>query len=171
MNPDLPYLLAQDVLDTVVGYYQEQAVPLPERRYIAPGTPAYDCAQVVVWVSQIISWSNQPNQVATTPMVEGVPARARAAAYNLAILRDVPIPSGTAQTYVLPAVEDEQAAARLVLADSQLAWQALRDASRARLLGVPDGLVFLGWDMIAPFGGLAGGNLRVSLELGTTPGG
>jgi len=43
----------QRLLDTVVGIYEQQGIPLPTRRYWMVGNPPEDCEQVVVSLVQM----------------------------------------------------------------------------------------------------------------------
>lgn len=43
----------QKLLDTVVGLYEQQGIPLPPRRYWMIGNPPEDCEQVVVSLVQM----------------------------------------------------------------------------------------------------------------------
>jgi len=78
--------LLQRVLTQVGDVFAANGVPLPTRQYWAVGTPAEDCAQVVVALSQL--YLGGPGDAAAEPQrCEGV----RSAVVNVYITRDYPI--------------------------------------------------------------------------------
>lgn len=163
MNQDRLVNLADAVLVVVEDFYATNGWPLPGRRLITPGQPAWDCEQVTVHVETVVGHGGDP-------MIETVEARLahpafamRAAMIAVSIIRCVPVIND--QGYP-PHAADEQAAASDILRDAVRVWEAFRLAVRAGDLPGCGAAGFVGWESVGPEGGFAGGTarFRVSLE-------
>lgn len=77
------------LLETVVSVYEQQGVPLPDRKYWQIGTPPEDCAQVVVSLLQI--YLGMPGDQAADIQPCNGPVTA---VVNIHITRDYPVGEG-----------------------------------------------------------------------------
>jgi hypothetical protein len=78
--------MMQGVLDRVVAVFQSYGVPLPDRQYWTMGTPAVDCAQVVVSFVQL--YLGPPGDEASQPQRCNMP---RTAVVTITISRAIPV--------------------------------------------------------------------------------
>ena len=165
LDPGRVWDLAVEVLAVVEDGYSAAAVPLPDRRYVSAGTPAYDCDQLVIWVARLGSHAGDPAADFTTAVGAHPAMSLRYAELNVTLLRCVPVVELDDQGgVILPSVLEEERAAELVLHDSLRIWQTLLEG-RARLTTC-NSLAWAGWASDPPEGGLAGGTLtlRAGLE-------
>lgn len=106
------WLLAQKLLGKVVETYVQYAVPLPNRRYIALGTPAQDCEQVTVAWQQ--SYIGPPGDEANAPQRCESP---RSAVFQIVVARCIPVADDRGRE---PSPEAISEASKALLRDSWL---------------------------------------------------
>lgn len=167
-TPDRLYLVASKALEVIVAAYATfdpaDVAPLPDRRYVADGTAVYDCEQLTVQVERVYSTQGATAQeVVADQNCLGM----RSATLAITTLRCVPSINSKGQA---PKPDAIAAAARRVLPDPTVQWEALRDGFRSGALAPFDnGLAFEAWQAIGPDGGLSGGVLRVRWSLVAGP--
>lgn len=119
--------LAQKVLDGVVAHFEAANVPLPDRRYVAPGNPqliAWDCEQLVVSLTGI-GWGSAPDAATgsikpgSQVSVQGV----RHAVFSIQLVRCTPVSKDSRTPW--PPAEEIQAAGVAFMKDSGLLSQAM----------------------------------------------
>jgi hypothetical protein len=163
IDPDRAYTIAGLVVDAIADHYDGLGLPLPERRYVAPGLPAYDCPMLAVHVERIFPHDGNLG-VESVPQLEGEAAfYMRGIALAVYLLRCVP-PLNNDGTP--PAADLEETAAADILRDPVHEWRAVLAALDAGDLPGCGGLAWQGWESVTPDGLLGGGVLRflVSLE-------
>jgi hypothetical protein len=77
--------MMQGVLERVEATFESYNVPLPERRYWTLGSPAIDCAQLVVSLVQV--YLGTPGDEASQPQRCNMP---RSAVLSISIAREIP---------------------------------------------------------------------------------
>lgn len=163
IDPDRAYTIAGLVVDAIGDHYDTLSLPLPERRLVVPGLPAYDCPMVAVHVERIFPHDGNLSGEAQ-PQLEGEAAYyLRAVALAVYVLRCVPALNNDGS---VPAVELEETAAADILRDPVHLWRSVLEALEAGELPGCGGVAWLGWESLTPEGLLGGGVLRflVSLE-------
>lgn len=163
IDPDRAYTIAGLVVDAIGDHYDGLSLPLPERRLVVPGLPAYDCPMLAVHVERIFPHDGNLSAEAV-PQMEGEAAfQLRALAVAVYLLRCVPPLNNDGS---VPAVELEEGAAADILRDPVHEWRAILDALDAGELPGCGGVAWNGWESLTPDGLLGGGVLRflVSLE-------
>lgn len=151
---DALYVLAQKVLDSVVGVYEQAGVPLPSRRYVHFGEVANDCEQLTVQLDQhyfgVLNGDANALQRCDGP---------RAAVMSVVMFRHEP---AVGQKGTPPPVDKLNAAARVHMRDAYLLMTA---AGQADLNG--------GWGTgfiaevspIAASGGFTGIAMALSMQV------
>lgn len=157
LPPDRLYNVARAALDIVAAAYVDLDVDLPERQYVADGTPAWDCEQVVVYVERTFSGLADQETVAIQECL-----LIRSASLWVEVVRCVPVLDDRGDA---PAADDIEASAQVILADPLIITNALVAAYRAGTFGGCKGLVLEGWESLGPEGGLAGGRQRFRYQL------
>ncbi len=153
---DRVYAAASALLETARDYYVDNGEEWPDRYYVSPGIPAWDCEQAVAYVER--TFSGLTDQETFAPIDCLV---VRSATIVVEIARCVPgIQNDGLDNTVLPTVDQEDTAAQLVLADPVLLVNAAVDGYRAGLLSGCRGLAVVEWESIGPEGGVAGGRQR-----------
>jgi hypothetical protein len=149
--------LLLNILNQVVGRYEQAGVPLPKRRYIHYGTVAADCEQVTVELNQIYPGvpGDDPNQAqkcgGDTP---------RTASTTVTIFREIPTGSGNRGQD--PPKPDDLTAITLVLARD--AWLLLDVAEEVDQLGHKRGMI-TEVSPIGPSGGFAGVAMTLAIAI------
>lgn len=105
--------MMQEVLDRIVGGYEQSGIHLPERRYTTTGTPSVDCEQVVVVFRQ--AYIGPVGDEADGPQHCDGP---RTAALEVHVSRCIPTPKGTRS--VTPEAAEIQSAAEQQMVDAWL---------------------------------------------------
>lgn len=159
-SPDRWYVAADDVLAALVAGYVAQGVDLPDRQLVTPGLPAWDCDMLAVQVEREFSYSGSVAQEVIEPLTEAVAFAMRGAQLGITLLRCVPTSDEDGNP---PTAASEQAAAELILTDSQRMLNVLVAAVRAGDIGGCNSVAFMEWVSQGPQGGLGGGLLRVRL--------
>ncbi len=117
------YNLAQTVLDTIVGVYEQAGIPLPARRYVHFGSVAADCEQLTVQLDQhyfgTVGGDANAVQTCESP---------RAAVLTVLMFRPEPVPQMRANTP--PSPNDLNDAARVHMRDAYLLMSAAGEADR-----------------------------------------
>jgi hypothetical protein len=156
---DRLYSAARALLDTVVAYYDDQGVPLPDRRFVSDGTPAWDCEQVCTYVERTFSGTLEDEN--TRPMNCLV---VRSAQIVVEIARCTPV-FANEWSDAPPAADEIDGVAQTVLGDSMLLANGIVAAHKAGDLGGCRGLALVEWESLGPQGGLVGGRQRVRWQL------
>lgn len=164
VSPDRLYAVAAKALAVIEAAYATAGVDLPGRRYVADGTAVYDCEQLTVQAERVFSTQGSTSQeVVADQNCLGM----RSATLAITTLRCVPTLNKSGRP---PAPAAIDGAARMVLQDPTIQWEALRLAYRSGDLAPFDnGLAFEAWQGIGPEGGLSGGVLRVRWSLVAGP--
>jgi hypothetical protein len=150
--------LATEVLAVVEDGYAAAGVELPARRLVTPGTPAFDCDMLAVWVDSITEHQGDINAPVASPIRSHPGATLRRASINVTILRCVPVVDLTEDgAIVLPDVQLEEAAAAAILLDAELVRQCIIEG--AGRITACHNLLPAGWRQDGPDGGLSGGTL------------
>lgn len=155
------FLFARAALDAVVGGWPQDpadAVPLPDRRYVCVGAPAWDCAQFTVSVSRTYAIEADP---AAEQLVSGPLFNFRAIVLDFQIVRCVPVQNGTEP----PTPDQLEQSASDILVDAETIKEVLQDAQQTGRLAVQNGMAFDNWSASDPQGGFGGGMQRVRLSL------
>lgn len=162
IDPDRAYQVAAGVVEVVSDYYEANSLPLPDRRLVTPGLPAYDCAMVAVHVERIYPHDGRVG-VEQVPQLEGETAfYMRAMSVGLYVLRCVPTLDNSGAP---PPSDLEEAAAADILRDPVHLWRALSAAIGDDVLPGCGGVAWEGWETITPSGALGGGLLRCRISL------
>lgn len=163
MDPGRLYDVCSTVLGAVEDAYaaDDTATPLPARRYVADGQPAWDlCAdgQLVVYVENTRAGLPGLDQ-SLQPLNCFAP---RVAFLWVELARCVPTMTDSGRP---PAPDAIEASAQTILADPVRMANAITEAYQAGALGVKWGLIVGDWQALGPQGGLGGGRLQVQLAL------
>lgn len=161
MQADRAYAVARNVLDQLEAILTADAsLPaIPERRYVAIGLPALDCAQLVVSIDRITGHEGNP-AVETNNPVRCLTMRA--VELSVWLLRCVPVVDDDGNP---PEPLDIEASSAEIAMDPIRVLDAILAAYQAGDLGHLWGLVFLDWRSLTPQGGLAGGQQRLRIDL------
>lgn len=154
---DAIYDVARATLDVVVAAYIDAGVDLPDRQYVADGTPAWDCDQVTVYAERTFSGFAGQEVVAPLDCLH-----IRSAVFWVEIARCVPALTNRGAAPTAAAIE---ASAQVILRDPIIVANALVQAYRDGELGGCLGLVLEGWEGLGPEGGYAGGRQRFRYQL------
>lgn len=160
---------AQGALAAVQAFFAANGVALPERQYIAAGSPqsvAWDCEQLVVILAEV-GWGRSKDATQLSPSF-GKQASVNAmrhATFAFQLVRCVPVITDGAEAPQLPSVQDIQDAGEQSLVDAGLLSQAL-----VNFVSFPNATVPAGCNVqagavspIGPEGGLVG--LEASLVM------
>lgn len=158
------YDLCADLLAAVVARHGS---PLPARRYVAAGAPAWDCELLATWCERTAGLAS------ADPAQEGLVAHSREPTHAMrygvfvvTLMRCTPaVPDTVGTEAVLPTVADEQAAAAALYEDGQRLVNAVVAAEKAGELVGCHGLALVDWRVIGPDGGLVAGELRLRIAL------
>lgn len=165
--PDRLYVLARGVLDAVVAGYATDGVNLPAHRLVTPGLPAWDCEGVYVQVERTFGHDGNITAETLQPLTRHAGHAMRAVSIAVTVLRCVPgVHDNGAGGISLPAPEEEEAAAELILTDAQRVLNVLVAAQKAGDLPGCNSLAFEQWQSVGPEGDLGGGLLRIRMGVG-----
>lgn len=159
------YDLARSFLDVVVAHYLAQGVTLPERRYVCPGVPAWDCEQFTVWCESSGPHGGDPVAEQPDSQLESAGHALRYATLVVEVVRCVPTVNADNVDAEPPSADALEAAAELLYGDAILCPGAIVRAQRDGALPACSTLAVLSWQPLGPSGGLAGGALRVRVSL------
>lgn len=164
MPPDLDLLwnLGSDVLAVLATEWPGDAEPLPERRFVASGEVAWDCAQVAVHVVRTFGIEADLTVEQITAQSASAGFAARAAAVEVTLLRCVADLDARGNA---PSADRITSDAAVVLKDPTAVLNVLVAAHRAGNLGSCNGLAFETWQSVGPEGGIAGGVTRFRVAL------
>lgn len=156
---DRLYALAAATLTAVENGYAAASVPLPDRRYVSNGLPAWDCEQVAVYVETVSPTLGDP----AVPFIQArvLPLGMRGAQIAIGIVRCVPVMDNDANP---PPVIDEEGAALAIYRDPVVTLDAIRLAIGDGIPGC-GGATYLGWTNLNAQGGLGGGVSRFALSM------
>lgn len=152
------------VLDVVRLGLDADGLVAPERYYVSPGLPAWDCEQLVVTAFRIYPVAATP----ATPLQVAESFRAsfaqRAVELRITLLRCIPtVDEDLPGRLVIPSPADMQAAAVGILKDAQSMSNHLAAAVTNGTLPGCSGVMMQEWHATAAEGGLAGGLFVVSV--------
>jgi hypothetical protein len=111
--------LAARILAKVVEVYARNGIDLPDRRYIALGTPAQDCEQVTVAFQQL--YIGPPGDEASQPQRCEAP---RSAVFEVTITRCIPVVDDRNRA---PQPADISAASAVLMRDAWLLLDSVPD--------------------------------------------
>lgn len=153
------YELAGAVLEAVeTAYAAETTAALPDRRYVAEGTPAYDCDQVTVQVTRTFLTSGGIAQESIAPL-----GGAQFVAEVVVSIIRCAAPIG--EDGEAPSTSEIEEVAQLVLSDAVVVFDAVNEAQRVGDLPGCSGVGFAGWNAVQPSGGLTGGLATLRLVI------
>lgn len=160
---DKIYNLARASLDAIVGRWDSDAEPLPDKQYVSNGLVIWDeCEQLAVEVERTNGTLGDLSQ----PIIDQTPLTAmRFVTLAVWLIRCVHDLQVEGENVTLPSADEMEADAQILLADPTAILNALVAARKAGDLGACGGLAFDEWTAQGPDGGLAGGVLRVRLAL------
>lgn len=164
--PNRVHDLAIAVLGAVVDYYAAAGYPLPDRRLISAGPPAWDCESVAVWVERTHGHEGDINIEAPTALVASAGSMSRAMQAVVTICRCSPEyidVNDIAGTITFPPPEEITETARLVHYDEPLVTEAIRVGARDGKLPDLNDWSVLGWQVIGPMAGFVASELHVKL--------
>lgn len=160
---------ATALLAAAAAAMTEAGLVAPERRYVTSAIPAIDCEQLVLQVREV---AHNVGNVADG----GGPGRPHdpslyvpAVAYTMWCHRCVPVVDAEGEVVVLPTAAEEDAAARLILADSVAMLTGImgaRTTSANPAGAIPErGLLVQQWEALEHSGGYGGGALHFIANL------
>lgn len=155
MQADRVWQTASTALDVVTA----ALVSPPTRQYVAIGTPALDCEQVVVSIDRV---HGHQGPVSTEDTAALRCLVMRAVELSIWVLRCAPV---LADDGTPPSVDALNASSQEIAADPATILQALLDAYKDGTLGSSWGVAFLDARALTPQGGLAGWQQRVRYDL------
>lgn len=140
--------------------------PLPARRYISAGAPAWDCDLLATWCERTAGTAGTVAQEAVVVHTAEPTHAMRYGLFVVTLVRCTPaVPDADGQTVTLPTVEDEDGAARTLYEDAQRMLNALVAANKAGELPGCHSVAFVDWRTVGPDGGYVAGELRVRVGL------
>ncbi len=165
-SPDRIWLLAQAVRDAIHVGYAVEGVPLPDRQFVSPGLPAWDCELLAVQAERTFGHAGNLATEVLEPQLPAAGHALRGVTCAVWLIRCVPTIHDDGSNVTVPSVTEEEAAAAVILRDAQLLLNVLVAAQRAGDLPSCSGVAFEQWTNVGPQGGLGGGVLRVRLMVG-----
>lgn len=165
-NPERVFDAAQQLLAAVVTRH---GGTLPARQYVSAGPPAWDCELVSVHATGGGSYDGNLGAVAVEQNQRGAGFAMEQAQFGISIVRCTPaVPDSKGAKPSFPTVEQEEEAAAALYADVQRVKNALVAAAKAGELPGCASLVFEGWSVIGPEGGMVASErlVRVGLVMG-----
>lgn len=159
---DLPDLFASlaAVRDAVSDFYDSNGIPLPARRLVTPGLPAWDCEQMTVTA---VSSYNVNGFIQTSVFEQrhdAVGFSLRALIIDISVVRCVAVMSDTGKA---PSVEEIEADALAVAVDEVALREAVRGAVEDGALPSYTNVALDNWTAITPSGGFGGSTFRFRL--------
>lgn len=158
------WTMANGLLTAVGTWYDDHDLALPERRFVSPGLPAWDCEQVHVRVVSSIPYGGN---VAQALLDAGqTDWGIRTATYGIGITRCAPVMEveGINADPVPPTVAELNKCAKVTMEDLAHVMSAVLWGWETSL--VPAGcqsLIFGAWDYAGPEGGLVNTELQVTI--------
>lgn len=165
-SPDRIWLLAQELRDVISHGYAVAGVDLPERQFVSPGLPAWDCEILAVQLERTFGIAGNLATELIEPQLPAVGHAMRGATFAIWLIRCVPTIHDDGTNVQIPSVTEEEAAAKIIYSDVQLLLNVIVAAQRAGELPGCSGLAFEVWQTVGPQGGLSGGYLRLRLMVG-----
>lgn len=144
----------------------------PDRQYVSPGPPAFDCEQVTVHAGAIGDAQTAPLAPALAPaMRDATTGHVFLATLVVTAIRCTPALAGPDGS-TFPAPADLQASALVTQTDAWAIWNRivqLRNEKPCALFGRSDGrprdLYYDGCAPVATMGGLAGWSIQLRVQL------
>lgn len=165
-NPERIFDAAQQLLAAVVTRH---GGTLPDRQYVSAGPPAWDCELVSVHAVSGGSYDGNLSATAVEQNPRAAGFSMESAQYGITIVRCTPaVPDSKGTKPSFPTVAQEEAAAEALYADVQRVKNALVAAAKTGELPGCASLVFEGWSVIGPDGGMVASErlVRVGLVMG-----
>lgn len=159
-DPSQLFTLASTIRTRMVDWYTANGWTMPARRYVATGTPAFDCELLAVQVRN--AGPHQGNAAVDAVDVTGLAIGLRYAAVAVSIARCMPTPDARGNP---PPVTDEEAASAEVYADGTRMWNGILDMVHNGYLPGCNSVAMLGWTNLDNGGGIGGGTLEVRVNL------
>jgi hypothetical protein len=159
------YELARQTLDAVIDHWDVDAEPLPAKRYVSNGIVIWDqCDQLAVEVER--TFGIDGNVADEQIDGSGVPIAAmRAVGVVVWVIRCVHDIDTEGENIVIPAADEMESDAMMLLADPTSITNAVVAAYKAGELGVCQGVALEGAQSQGPEGGYAGWAVRLRLAL------
>lgn len=154
--------LLSDVLTAVTTHYGEAGVDLPERRYVSPGLPAWDCEQLTVFAERTDPNAGDVTAAIPNPMLPAAGYSLRTATVSIELARCVPTLTDDG---AFPDEVDIDASSQILYADHSLLMQAVIAGVRSNELPRLHTVALGGWEVIGPEGGFVAGRLTFSAGL------
>lgn len=153
--------VAAEALDTLTAVGLDGC---PDRAYVSPGLPAFDCEQLTVYASALSEEITSPLNPNTATGQRHKFGRISLVSFTTSIARCLPLTDGN----VPPDPILEDVASRQLLADARVIWEEYYWRSkRGTLLG--DDLCSIrrmnASHVVDPSGGMGGWNIQVTLEI------
>lgn len=154
------YDLASSVLAAVEAFYALAGEPLPARRYVSPGLPAWDCDEGQV-TAQVLRTFGIAGSIAQETVAPLDATFRRGAELAVEVVRCTPTLGDDGNPPTAAALE---ASAVTLLRDAQMMTNAVLDAQASGLLPGCGGVAIMGWSSVGPDGALLGGTLVLRLD-------
>lgn len=162
-EPERIYNVCDALLTAVVTHH---GGTLPARQYVSAGAPAWDCDLIAVWHETADGYEGDPVSISTQTMPAGPGFAMRAGTFVITMVRKTcAVPRSQGNRAILPTVEQEEDAARVLYGDEQRMVNAIVAAAKAGELTGCRSLAILGWQVIGPEGEYVAGELRVRIGL------
>lgn len=159
------YDVCADLLGAVVNNH---GGTLPDRQFVSPGAPAFDCEGLMVWCERTAGFDGDVLVETTTSILPGASHTMRAGTFVVTLTRCAPnVVSDDGGNLTLPTTDEEDEAAQLVYEDGQRVLNALVEAEKAGELPLCHSLAFIDWRVLGPYMGFVAGELRVRVGLAT----
>lgn len=165
-SPDRIWLLAQELRDVIVAGYALAGVDLPERQFVSPGLPAWDCEILAVQLERTFGIAGNLATEIIEPQLPQAAHAMRGATFAVHLIRCVPTLHDDGTNVQVPSVTEEEAAAKVIYTDVQMLLNVIVAGQRAGDLPGCSGVAFEAWQTVGPQGGLSGGYLRLRLMVG-----
>lgn len=165
-SADRIWLLAQELRDVIRLGYAAAGVDLPERQFVSPGLPAWDCEILAIQLERTFGIAGNLAAEIVEPQLPQAAHAMRGATFAVWLVRCVPTIHDDGTNIHVPSVTEEEAAAKIIYSDVQLLLNVIVAAQRAGNLPGCSGLAFEAWQGVGPQGGLSGGYLRLRLLVG-----
>lgn len=166
LAPEFPFDLAETMLDVIVDAYDVAGAALPERQYVAAGTPVDDCPILAVTLEALSPSELNPAVDVIDPISASLGFASQSGLYAIYLIRCTDaVPRVKGSRFIPPTVGQEQSAAEQVYDDSIRVHNALVAAQKSGNLAGCNSVIFQSWNVIGPSGGHVGGVTRVKVGM------
>lgn len=161
-DPNQLYDLASDLLQAIVDYYAEYAVPLPGRRYVSGAQPAFDCEQVTVEMVRVFPGLPGVGETAQGNILGC--AFVRTVEWQVSIIRCAPTPKEKGE---FPSEDELEGFGHSVLRDAwMLMFASIRGKSQGLYGSECQNFRIQQLGPINPQGGFGGAAVLIQMEVG-----